>query len=118
MGKLHIAVGDMDNYFLNLGVYRMETFLESTKEPGKGPYYAGTVEYGRPLKPHGWQPWTNQELLQDHDGAGRAERDEAVSAFRQGQQRGHLRRATTRVLGSYYGSDNYCLSYTTTLRTF
>jgi hypothetical protein len=63
VGKLHIAVGDMDNYFLNLGVYRMETFLESTKEPGKGPYYAGTIDYGRPLKPHGWQPWTNQELL-------------------------------------------------------
>ena len=63
VGKLHIAVGDMDNYFLNLGVYRMESFLESTKEPGKGPYYAGSVEYGRPLKPHGWQPWTNQELL-------------------------------------------------------
>ncbi len=63
VGKLHIAVGDMDNYFLNLGVYRMETFLEGTKEPGKGPYYAGTIEYGRPLKPHGWQPWTNQELL-------------------------------------------------------
>jgi hypothetical protein len=63
VGKLHIAVGDMDNYFLNLGVYRMETFLESTKEEGRGPYYAGTVEYGRPLKPHGWQPWTNQELL-------------------------------------------------------
>ena len=63
VGKLHIAVGDMDNYFLNLGVYRMESFLESTKEPGKGPYYAGTVEYGRPLKPHGWQPWTNQALL-------------------------------------------------------
>jgi enterochelin esterase-like enzyme len=63
VGKLHVAVGDMDNYFLNLGVYRFETFLESTKEPGKGPYYAGTIEYGRPLKPHGWQPWTNQELL-------------------------------------------------------
>lgn len=63
VGKLHIAVGDMDNYFLNLGVYRMETFLEATKEPGKGPYYAGTVQYGRPLKPHGWQPWTNQDLL-------------------------------------------------------
>jgi hypothetical protein len=62
-GKLHVAVGDMDNYFLNLGVYRMETFLESTKEPGKGPYYAGSFAYGRPLKPHGWQPWTNQELL-------------------------------------------------------
>jgi hypothetical protein len=64
VGKLHVAVGDMDNYFLNLGVYRFETFLESTREPGKGPYYAGTIEYGRPLKPHGWQPWTNQALLQ------------------------------------------------------
>lgn len=63
VGKLHVAVGDMDNYFLNLGVYRFETFLESTKEPGKGPYYDGKIEYGRPLKPHGWQPWTNQELL-------------------------------------------------------
>jgi hypothetical protein len=63
VGKLHIAVGDMDNYFLNLGVYRMGEFLESTKEPGKGPDYAGTIDYGRPLKPHGWQPWTNQELL-------------------------------------------------------
>ena len=63
VGKLHVAVGDMDNYFLNLGVYRFETFLEATKDPGKGPYYAGTVEYGRPLKPHGWQPWSNQELL-------------------------------------------------------
>ena len=63
VGKLHVAVGDMDNYFLNLGVYRFETFLESTKEPGKGPYYAGTIEYGRPLKPHGWHPWSNQDLL-------------------------------------------------------
>ncbi len=63
VGKLHVAVGDMDNYFLNLGVYRFGTFLESTKEDGKGPYYAGTIDYGRPLKPHGWQPWTNQELL-------------------------------------------------------
>jgi hypothetical protein len=63
VGKLHVAVGDMDNYFLNLGVYRFGTFLESTKEAGKGPYFAGTIDYGRPLKPHGWQPWTNQELL-------------------------------------------------------
>ena len=63
VGKLHVAVGDMDNYFLNLGVYRFEEFLEGTKQPGKGPYYAGQFWYGRPLKPHGWQPWTNQELL-------------------------------------------------------
>lgn len=63
VGKIHVAVGDMDNYFLNLGVYRFEAFLESTKQPGKGPYYAGKFDYGRPLKPHGWQPWSNQELL-------------------------------------------------------
>ncbi len=63
VGKLHVAVGDMDNYYLNLGVYRFETFLESTKEPGKGPDYEGSFQYGRPLKPHGWQPWSNQELL-------------------------------------------------------
>ena len=63
VGKLHVAVGDVDNYFLNLGVYRMETFLESANEERKGPDYAGSVEYGRPLKPHGRQPWTNQELL-------------------------------------------------------
>ena len=63
VGKLHIAVGDMDNYFLNLGVYRFEQFLERTKEPGRGPYWGGTIAYGRPLKPHGWQPWSNQELL-------------------------------------------------------
>jgi hypothetical protein len=63
VGKLHVAVGDADNYFLNLGVYRFERFLESTKAPGRGPYWAGTIDYGRPLKPHGWQPWSNQELL-------------------------------------------------------
>lgn len=62
-GKLHVAVGDADNYFLNLGVYRFEEFLETTSQPDHGPYYAGVVDYGRPLKPHGWQPWTNQELL-------------------------------------------------------
>jgi hypothetical protein len=63
VGKLHVAVGDMDNYFLNLGVYRFEQFLESTREPGRGPAWGGTIAYGRPLKPHGWQPWSNQELL-------------------------------------------------------
>jgi hypothetical protein len=41
-GKIHIYVGDMDNYYLNNAVYLMETFLESTKDP----YYAGQVDYG------------------------------------------------------------------------
>jgi hypothetical protein len=41
-GKIHIYVGDMDNYYLNNAVYLMEAFLESTKNP----YYAGEVKYG------------------------------------------------------------------------
>ncbi len=42
VGKIHIFVGDMDNYYLNNAVYLMETFLESTTDP----YYAGEVDYG------------------------------------------------------------------------
>lgn len=41
-GKLHIYVGDMDNYYLNNAVYLTEDFLESTTNP----YYAGEVDYG------------------------------------------------------------------------
>ena len=41
-GKLHIYVGDMDNYYLNNAVYLMEEFLESTTNP----YYAGEIDYG------------------------------------------------------------------------
>jgi hypothetical protein len=41
-GKIHIYVGDMDNYYLNNAVYFMEDFLENTTNP----YYAGEVDYG------------------------------------------------------------------------
>jgi len=41
-GKLHIYVGDMDNYYLNNAVYLAEEFLESTRNP----YYNGEVDYG------------------------------------------------------------------------
>jgi hypothetical protein len=41
-GKLHIFVGDMDNYYLNNAVYLVEEFLESTTDP----YYNGEVDYG------------------------------------------------------------------------
>jgi hypothetical protein len=42
VGKLHIYVGEMDNYYLNNAVYLAEEFLESTTDP----YYAGEVAYG------------------------------------------------------------------------
>ncbi|MEZ4458020.1 MAG: alpha/beta hydrolase-fold protein, partial [Gemmatimonadales bacterium] len=56
-GKLHVYVGDMDNYYLNLGVYEMEATL---KRLGGDAVF----EYGRPMKPHGWQPITNIEMIE------------------------------------------------------
>ncbi|MFP4488079.1 MAG: alpha/beta hydrolase-fold protein [Bacteroidales bacterium] len=41
-GKIHIYVGDMDNYYLNNAVYLMEEFLEGTTDP----YYGGEIDYG------------------------------------------------------------------------
>jgi hypothetical protein len=41
-GKLHIYVGDMDNYYLNNAVYLTEKFLEKTTSP----YYGGEIDYG------------------------------------------------------------------------
>jgi hypothetical protein len=53
VGKLHFAVGDNDSYYLDRAVRLTEKFLESTKDPGKGPYYAGDFDYGH-LQPHGY----------------------------------------------------------------
>lgn len=40
-GKLHIYVGDMDNFYLNNAVYLMEDFLKRSDPP-----YLGEVKYG------------------------------------------------------------------------
>ncbi|TCO77027.1 alpha/beta hydrolase-fold protein [Chromatocurvus halotolerans] len=40
-GKIHLYVGDMDNYYLNNAVYLTEDFLESAQ-----PSYQGVVDYG------------------------------------------------------------------------
>jgi len=54
-GKIHIYVGDMDNYYLNNAVYLMEAFLKSTKDP----YYDGEVDYGDRAE-HCWNGDQNQ----------------------------------------------------------
>ncbi len=46
-GKIHVAVGDMDTYYLNNAVYRLQALLDSTKSPPA----RASFEYGR-LKPH------------------------------------------------------------------
>jgi hypothetical protein len=58
-GKVHVYTGDMDNHYLQLAVYLMEE--EAAKL--EGPRAEFTFEYGRPKKPHGWQPFTNAELV-------------------------------------------------------
>ncbi len=48
-GKLHIYVGEADNYYLNNAVYLVDDFLKSTKNP----YYGGEVDY-EPRAEHCW----------------------------------------------------------------
>jgi hypothetical protein len=62
-GKMHVYVGDMDNHYLNLAVYAMEAEAAKLTNP-KANF---TFEYGRPMKPHGWQPMTNAELVRMMD---------------------------------------------------
>jgi Putative esterase len=64
VGKIHVFSGDMDNYYLNLGVYLLQDFLANTDAP----YYGGTFQFGRPMKGHGWQPTTNFELISNMAG--------------------------------------------------
>jgi hypothetical protein len=58
-GKIHVVVGDMDSYYLNLACYLLQDYLDGTTAP----HYDGAFTYGHPLKPHGWQPWTNAEFV-------------------------------------------------------
>jgi hypothetical protein len=58
-GKLNFYCGDMDNFYLNLGVYLFEEFLDRSGMHD----VRGALEYGRPMKGHGWQPMTNAALV-------------------------------------------------------
>ena len=48
VGKLHIYVGEADNYYLNNAVYLAEDFLRTAE-----PFYAGEIDYG-PRAEHCW----------------------------------------------------------------
>jgi len=48
-GKIHIYVGEADNYFLNNAVYLVEDFLKQTRNPP----YEGVVDY-EPRAEHCW----------------------------------------------------------------
>ena len=47
VGKIHIFIGDQDTYLLEEAAFKLQDFLESTKEP----YYAGSFDIGK-RQPH------------------------------------------------------------------
>ncbi|MEZ0469330.1 alpha/beta hydrolase-fold protein [Luteimonas salinilitoris] len=49
-GKLHLFAGEMDDFYLNLAVYRFERMLREVAGDG----YPARFEYGRPMKGHNW----------------------------------------------------------------
>ena len=56
-GKLHITVGDADNYFLNNAVHLLDAFLSKAE-----PKYEGSILYG-PGEGHVWTNLTEAQLL-------------------------------------------------------
>ena len=58
-GKIHVYVGDADDYYLDNAVRRLDAFL-STAEPA----YEGTIRYG-PRQGHCWVPLDDKELLRE-----------------------------------------------------
>lgn len=57
-GKLHIAVGDADNFFLNNAVHMLDSTMATLT-----PAWEGAIVYG-PGKGHCWQPLSEQQLMQ------------------------------------------------------
>lgn len=62
VGKLNIYCGRMDHFYLTNGVYALEDFLKTTKNP----HYSGSFTYS-PRGGHGWNPWFTDTLDLDPD---------------------------------------------------
>lgn len=59
VGKLHFYCGDMDSFYLDLAMYKLQAVLENTPPPNFG----GSFDYGHPLKGHGIRPSTTGDML-------------------------------------------------------
>jgi len=58
-GKLHISVGDADDYYLNNAVHLLDNFLSHADPP-----FQGRITFG-PLKGHGWQDVDLHKMLDE-----------------------------------------------------
>ena len=56
-GKLHIWVGEADDYFLNNAVHRLDDFLSHAE-----PAYKGSITYG-PGQGHCWMGISEREMM-------------------------------------------------------
>jgi len=56
-GKLHIWVGDADEYFLNNAIHLLDEFLSAADPP-----YGGWIRYGAG-QGHGWSPLSHREIM-------------------------------------------------------
>ena len=58
-GKMHIWVGEADDYFLNNGVHLFDDFISKAE-----PKFNGSIIYSRTGR-HGWMPKTNAEIMKE-----------------------------------------------------
>jgi hypothetical protein len=58
-GKLHIWVGEADDYFLNNAVHLLDAFLSTAEPP-----YEGKITYG-PGRGHGWTPLSEAQMMKE-----------------------------------------------------
>jgi S-formylglutathione hydrolase FrmB len=65
-GKLHIAAGEADDYFLNNAVHLLDRFLAEADPP-----FAGRIAYG-PGKGHGWSDVSLRQMLDEMQAAAEA----------------------------------------------
>ncbi len=56
-GKLHIWVGEADDYFLNNAVHLLDEFLRQAKPP-----YEGKITYGMG-EGHGWEGLSEKQMM-------------------------------------------------------
>jgi hypothetical protein len=62
--KIHIDVGDMDNYYLNLAVYDFQELFDLSQHP----HVAADFRYGRPKMGHGWVHALTTDILREMAG--------------------------------------------------
>lgn len=58
-GKIHVWVGEADEYFLNVGVHYLDEFLSKASPP-----YEGWIKFSA-RGGHGWTPMSEAELLKE-----------------------------------------------------